>query len=223
MGTIVDTSKSNYHTCCYQSCIKIEVIMASRLYSRLSSNVCSNKKIWYINNFNSKIYDFQSQDDTLVKELKLVEEFYSPIISADNGYDPFNHYNENKRSTKVRLSQPDNLTLRMFHTTASNDNYGMTEYDGRKARPKWESTSIVISTVAFLLYFAFLREENDWDEEMYDNEETQLEEGIENYEGKTGLRADFMRQQLEEARTVRAMRAMRAERRNTPSNNTNQT
>jgi len=41
----------------------------------------------------------------------------------------------------------------------------------RTRRPKWESKSVFFSTVAFLLYWGLLREENDWDHALYELEE----------------------------------------------------
>jgi len=49
----------------------------------------------------------------------------------------------------------------------------------RTRRPKWESTSVLFSTVSFLLYWGLLREENDWDHALYELEEQYIESAIE--------------------------------------------
>lgn len=80
----------------------------------------------------------------------------------------------------------------------------------QKARPKWEATSVLISTVSFLIYWGYLREENDWDEmvyaPIYDKvpylEENQLEAAI-THNKSAGLKSEELKEKLREVRAKR--------------------
>jgi len=82
----------------------------------------------------------------------------------------------------------------------------------QKARPKWEATSVIISTISFLVYWGILREESDWDEQvfspqgLYDKvpylEENQLEAAI-TYTKTQGLSTEELQAKLREVRAKR--------------------
>jgi len=166
---------------------------------------------------------------------------YAHIRTLSN-FAPILHkisYHDAEKYTKnIRILQAsDAIVSRMIHTstvtrkdTSSEDSGDLrqplqysgskaSQYDSietfapkRKARPKWEHTSVLISTVSFLIYWGVLREENDWDEMLYDTErmytqvpgleENQLQAAI-TYNKNAGLSTDEMKTKLEEVRAKR--------------------